>query len=175
MCMILLPNTRHNSSIVRSTSVSFEEDSQRARPGASLAALERRPYQRSPPTRPPSLSSNLLDQEPIQRSPTGPKLELESSSLFDGFCDLEPVSQCSGNRGPISKLGFNFLSTDFSHFMGVKGIPVRLCTKTELLLDSMFRLNNLPTKCVTAEPNFFRDHGAERKLSNDVAPREEDD
>jgi hypothetical protein len=65
---------------------------------------------------------------------------------------------------------FNFLSTDFSHSKGVKGIPVRLCAKTELL-------NSLPgSPPETSQPELcyckvklFRDHGAERKLSNDIA------
>jgi len=62
------------------------------------------------------------------------------------------------------------LSTDFSHSKGVKGIPVRLCAKTEMIMPS-------PTESSLAgeaevcfsKVKLFRDHGAERKLSNDVA------
>merc|ERR1711939_1202856 len=62
---------------------------------------------------------------------------------------------------------FNFLSTDFSHSKGVKGIPVRLCAKTELLTPQT-GASTEPEVCFS-KVKLFRDHGAERKLSNDVA------
>jgi hypothetical protein len=64
---------------------------------------------------------------------------------------------------------FNFLSTDFSHSKGVKGIPVRLCAKTEILSPS-HTTPDLPISEVSyCKIKLFRDHGAERKISNDVA------
>lgn len=97
-----------------------------------------------------------------------PKLELESSS-FDGFAvTWTPVH----NSQPECSIAvrFNFLSTDFSHSKGVKGIPVRLCAKTELLTTGP----GSPREPSNAElcyckVKLFRDHGAERKLSNDIA------
>jgi hypothetical protein len=97
-----------------------------------------------------------------------PKVELESAS-FDGFAvTWIPVH----NNAPECSLAvrFNFLSTDFSHSKGVKGIPVRLCAKTELLAPGP----GSPPETSKAElcyckVKLFRDHGAERKLSNDVA------
>ncbi|KAI8939702.1 hypothetical protein NX059_003457 [Plenodomus lindquistii] len=97
-----------------------------------------------------------------------PRVELESSS-FDGFVvNWTPVH----NTAPECSLAvrFNFLSTDFSHSKGVKGIPVRLCAKTELVTE----VAGSPQDRVAAElcyckVKLFRDHGAERKLSNDVA------
>ncbi|KAH7401525.1 CP2 transcription factor family protein-like protein [Pyrenochaeta sp. MPI-SDFR-AT-0127] len=97
-----------------------------------------------------------------------PRVELESSS-FDGFAvTWTPVH----NASPECSLAvrFNFLSTDFSHSKGVKGIPVRLCAKTELITDA----TGSPQEKADAElcyckVKLFRDHGAERKLSNDVA------
>ncbi|KAF2869004.1 CP2 transcription factor-domain-containing protein [Massariosphaeria phaeospora] len=97
-----------------------------------------------------------------------PKVELESAS-FDGFVvTWTPVH----NATPECSISvrFNFLSTDFSHSKGVKGIPVRLCAKTELLTS----VPGSPRESEKAElcyskVKLFRDHGAERKLSNDVA------
>ena len=99
--------------------------------------------------------------------PTKPKVELECSS-FDGFCvtwsPANGTAEC-----PIS-VRFNFLSTDFSHSKGVKGIPVRLCAKTEAVEESTLNPSG-PTgaEVCYCKVKLFRDHGAERKLSNDVA------
>ncbi|KAF2252576.1 hypothetical protein BU26DRAFT_259274 [Trematosphaeria pertusa] len=97
-----------------------------------------------------------------------PKVELDIAS-FDGFAVTwipvhNAVPECS------IAVRFNFLSTDFSHSKGVKGIPVRLCAKTELLTS----IPGSPEEGSKAElcyckVKLFRDHGAERKLSNDVA------
>ncbi|KAL3426236.1 CP2 transcription factor [Phlyctema vagabunda] len=94
------------------------------------------------------------------------RIELDTAS-FDGFSviwtpGVNGLTECN------IAVRFNFLSTDFSHSKGVKGIPVRLCAKTETLTDGS------PHAVSDAEVAFckvklFRDHGAERKLSNDVA------
>lgn len=97
-----------------------------------------------------------------------PKIELDAAS-FDGFAvTWTPVH----NAAPECSLAvrFNFLSTDFSHSKGVKGIPVRLCAKTEMITS----VPGSPEEGSKAElcyckVKLFRDHGAERKLSNDVA------
>jgi hypothetical protein len=99
--------------------------------------------------------------------PSKPRIELESSS-FDGFCVIwsppTGASEC-----PIS-VRFNFLSTDFSHSKGVKGIPVRLCAKTEMVGDPPPGAPQQSSAEVCyCKVKLFRDHGAERKLSNDVA------
>lgn len=97
-----------------------------------------------------------------------PRIELESAS-FDGFAvTWTPVLSTAPDCSVAVR--FNFLSTDFSHSKGVKGIPVRLCTKTELLTN----LQGSPLETSSPEicyckVKLFRDHGAERKLSNDVA------
>lgn len=98
--------------------------------------------------------------------PSKPRIELESAS-YDGFCvtwtPAAGMTEC-----PIS-VRFNFLSTDFSHSKGVKGIPVRLCAKTDILTDlsSAGQPSAGPEVCY-CKVKLFRDHGAERKLSNDV-------
>src|SRR5207247_1252986 len=62
---------------------------------------------------------------------------------------------------------FNFLSTDFSHSKGVKGIPVRLCAKTSTVVGQKPETEAVQEICY-GKVKLFRDHGAERKLSNDV-------
>lgn len=95
------------------------------------------------------------------------KVDLESPS-FDGFSVVwSPV--VAGTSETSVSVRFNFLSTDFSHSKGVKGIPVRLCTKTEVLSTGSPRSppESLPEICY-CKVKLFRDHGAERKLSNDI-------
>ncbi|KAK5662587.1 hypothetical protein OQA88_8501 [Cercophora sp. LCS_1] len=98
------------------------------------------------------------------------RMELETSS-FDGFS----VIWTPGVNGSVEctiAVRFNFLSTDFSHSKGVKGIPVRLCAKTRALppdgMQSPPDSSTAPEICY-CKVKLFRDHGAERKLSNDVA------
>ncbi|KOC10406.1 CP2 transcription factor [Aspergillus flavus AF70] len=97
------------------------------------------------------------------------QVQLECSS-FDGFCVTWTTSPTTGASECAISVRFNFLSTDFSHSKGVKGIPVRLCAKTEMVSPG----NADPAQGKEAEVCYckvklFRDHGAERKLSNDVA------
>ncbi|SMR60240.1 unnamed protein product [Zymoseptoria tritici ST99CH_1E4] len=99
--------------------------------------------------------------------PGKPKLELECAS-FDGFCVIWTPAPGAAEC-PIS-VRFNFLSTDFSHSKGVKGIPVRLCAKTEMIEDPSGNASKVQESEVCyCKVKLFRDHGAERKLSNDVA------
>ncbi|KAF2149905.1 hypothetical protein K461DRAFT_281140 [Myriangium duriaei CBS 260.36] len=113
--------------------------------------------------------------DPAQTSGSGndprrAKMEIEQAS-FDGFCVTWTPSSMSGQIDCPIPVRFNFLSTDFSHSKGVKGIPVRLTAKTELYLDSMSpNTNAAPAHEICyCKVKLFRDHGAERKLSNDVA------
>lgn len=153
--------------------VSFEEESQRQRPGACWQLWKEGRGTNEAHQRGGRLQA-VEFVEPGQMNggiedPSRPKIELESAS-FDGFC----VTWTPGANGltecPIS-VRFNFLSTDFSHSKGVKGIPVRLCAKTELLLDSMSPASSQQPahEVCYCKVKLFRDHGAERKLSNDVA------
>ncbi|KAJ5337409.1 CP2 transcription factor [Penicillium brevicompactum] len=63
---------------------------------------------------------------------------------------------------------FNFLSTNFSHSKSVKGIPVRLCATTELLSPGEELDVTRDMELAYCKVKLFRDHGAERKRSNDV-------
>jgi hypothetical protein len=151
--------------------VSFEDEQQRAKPGACWQLWKEgrgtnEAHQRG---------GKLLAVEYVDPNQGGdnetrrPQIELESAS-FDGFCVTWVPNPSTGSSDCSIAVRFNFLSTDFSHSKGVKGIPVRLCAKTEMIMPS-------PTESSLAgeaevcfsKVKLFRDHGAERKLSNDVA------
>ncbi|KAL4897055.1 CP2 transcription factor-domain-containing protein [Aspergillus ambiguus] len=96
-------------------------------------------------------------------------VQLESSS-FDGFCVTWTSNPATGAPDCAISVRFNFLSTDFSHSKGVKGIPVRLCAKTEIVRsDALVANPTTDAEVCYCKVKLFRDHGAERKLSNDVA------
>ncbi|KAL8788482.1 MAG: hypothetical protein Q9213_001705 [Squamulea squamosa] len=97
------------------------------------------------------------------------RVELEKSS-FDCFSVTWSPAQGASRAECSVAVRFNFLSTDFSHSKGVKGIPVRLCAKTEILSPGTPDSPPGPISEVCfCKVKLFRDHGAERKLSNDVA------
>ncbi|KAI4167287.1 MAG: hypothetical protein LQ343_007331 [Gyalolechia ehrenbergii] len=98
-----------------------------------------------------------------------PRAELERSS-FDCFSVTWSPAQGTSSAECSVAVRFNFLSTDFSHSKGVKGIPVRLCAKTEIVCPGTPDSPPGPISEVCfCKVKLFRDHGAERKLSNDVA------
>jgi hypothetical protein len=94
------------------------------------------------------------------------RVSLETASL-DGFS----VLWTPGPRGSADcniAVRFNFLSTDFSHSKGVEGLLSRFCAKTEVVsTGSRHDSLEAPEICFCGV-KLFRDHGAERKLSNDV-------
>ncbi|PTU21774.1 hypothetical protein P175DRAFT_0508692 [Aspergillus ochraceoroseus IBT 24754] len=96
------------------------------------------------------------------------QIQLEHSS-FDGFCVTWSPSPITGTSECAISVRFNFLSTDFSHSKGVKGIPVRLCAKTERISGGASDTAGKESEVCYCKVKLFRDHGAERKLSNDVA------
>lgn len=149
--------------------VSFEDEQQRQRPAACWQLWKEgrgtnEAHQRGGRLQAveyvPSTPSSNQDHSRVQ-------MELESSS-FDGFCVLwTPVN---GNNECNISVRFNFLSTDFSHSKGVKGIPVRLCAKTQVIGAPEVLHDSTPSSEVCyCKVKLFRDHGAERKLANDVA------
>jgi hypothetical protein len=194
------PGTRYRTFI----RISFEDEQQRAKPancwqlwkegrgtneahqrGGKLLAVE---YVES-------AANSHHHQSHHSQSPDGgvddkrTRVDLDTAS-FDGFSVIWTPGMGMG-LGPegtavVANIAvrFNFLSTDFSHSKGVKGIPVRLCAKTSILPplspDHSPNSNASPPQQQSqqAQPQqevsyckvkLFRDHGAERKLSNDVA------
>lgn len=143
--------------------VSFEDEQQRQKPAGCWQLWKEgrgtnEAHQRG---------GRLQAVEYVAPSSTGlndssrPRMELECAS-FDGFCVVWTPANGSAEC-PIS-VRFNFLSTDFSHSKGVKGIPVRLCAKTQVIGE-----DQALSEVCHCKVKLFRDHGAERKLSNDVA------
>ncbi|PBP19172.1 hypothetical protein BUE80_DR010005 [Diplocarpon rosae] len=149
--------------------VSFEDEQQRQRPatcwqlwkegrgtneahqrGGKLQAVE-------------YVEANQLAEDDDKRT----RVELDTAS-FDGF-SIVWTPGGSGAAECNMAVRFNFLSTDFSHSKGVKGIPVRLCAKTETMPDGSPSAKPEFSEIAFCKVKLFRDHGAERKLSNDVA------
>jgi hypothetical protein len=151
--------------------ISFEDEQQRLRPTQCWQLWK----EGRGSTEAHHRGGRLQAVEFVDPTPSGgldqalrPRVELESAS-FDGFA----VKWTPSPHGPPEcqlSVRFNFLSTDFSHSKGVKGIPVRLCAKTQLVAaePSMSPTSSAPEVCF-CKVKLFRDHGAERKLSNDVA------
>jgi hypothetical protein len=151
--------------------VSFEEQEQRSNPVRSWELWKdgrglNEAYKRQ---------SELLAVEfvePFQDSASfleHRQIRLEKATV-DGFCvtwTADPTAKVCRYTIPLR---FNFLSTDFSRSKGVKGVPVRLCAKTQILRsdgeEQMMGRDSEMCYCVV---KLFRDHGAERKLSNDRA------
>ncbi|KAI9694218.1 MAG: hypothetical protein M1820_009117 [Bogoriella megaspora] len=151
--------------------ISFEDESQRQRPGACWQLWKEGRGTSEAHQRGGRLQAvEHVDQAQLggPEDPTRPTVE-ETYSSFDGFCvewTLAPNGSAACNIG----VRFNFLSTDFSHSKGVKGIPVRLCAKTEMIDGPAVVSLGRPTAEVCfCKVKLFRDHGAERKLSNDAA------
>lgn len=92
-----------------------------------------------------------------------------TNESFDGFSFYWTPTPGSMPECTV-QARFNFLSTDFSLSKGVKGVPVRLCAKTEIVTPEVNTMTNVPTREISyCSVKTFRDHGSERKLANDRA------
>ncbi|KAK7745927.1 hypothetical protein SLS53_002646 [Cytospora paraplurivora] len=162
----IAPGTRFRT-FVR---VSFEDEQQRQKPGVCWSLWKEGRGTNEAHQRGGKLQAVEYVEagQPAEGDDKRTRVELESAS-FDGFS----VIWTPGVNGAVEcnvAVRFNFLSTDFSHSKGVKGIPVRLCAKT-----TPFPAVGSPSAADSAQEicyckvKLFRDHGAERKLSNDVA------
>ena len=151
--------------------ISFEDEQQRQKPsacwqlwkeGRGLAEAHQRGGRLQAVE---YVDPNQGGDDEVRRS----RIELESAS-FDGFSVVWTPNGSSNIADCSVAVRFNFLSTDFSHSKGVKGIPVRLCAKTEMISSGTPDSPPAPSSEVCfCKVKLFRDHGAERKLSNDVA------
>ena len=151
--------------------ISFEDEQQRQRPSACWQLWKEgrglaEAHQRSGKLQAVEyVDPNQGGDEETKR----PRVELETAS-FDCFSVTWTPSPGSTTAECSVAVRFNFLSTDFSHSKGVKGIPVRLCAKTEIISSGTPDSPPGPVSEVCfCKVKLFRDHGAERKLSNDVA------
>lgn len=150
--------------------VSFEDDEQRLKPGVCWSLWKEGRGTNEAHQRGGKLQAVEFVEagQPAEGDDKRTRVELETSS-FDGFSVIWTPGINGAPEVSIA-VRFNFLSTDFSHSKGVKGIPVRLCAKTTPFSSD----GSQPTADTAREICFckvklFRDHGAERKLSNDVA------
>ncbi|EJT75824.1 hypothetical protein GGTG_05753 [Gaeumannomyces tritici R3-111a-1] len=164
----IVPGTRFRT-FVR---VSFEDEQQRLKPGVCWSLWKEGRGTNEAHQRGGKLQAVEYVEagQPAEGDDKRTRIELESSS-FDGFSVIWTPG-INGAAECTVAVRFNFLSTDFSHSKGVKGIPVRLCTKTSTFpVDSAPQAGSDPaaTEICYCKVKLFRDHGAERKLSNDVA------
>ena len=176
--------------------ISFEDDEQRQKPAACWQLWKEgrgsaESHQRGGKLQAVEFAkSNQSEQD---SGKARPRIDLEMAS-FDSF--IVNWTPAPGSTDCNIAVRFNFLSTDFSHskgmlrappafvssflasqytdfpifVLGVKGIPVRLCAKTELVSSATPESPSRPTAEVCyCKVKLFRDHGAERKLSNDIA------
>ncbi|KAI0102563.1 CP2 transcription factor-domain-containing protein [Nemania sp. FL0031] len=161
-----VPGTKYRTFI----RISFEDDQQRQKPGVCWSLWKEGRGTNEAHQRGGKLQAVEYVEagQPVEGNDKRTRIELESSS-FDGFC----VTWTPGVNGAAEcniAVRFNFLSTDFSHSKGVKGIPVRLCAKTSVLSTPESSPPSEPVSEICyCKVKLFRDHGAERKLSNDVA------
>ncbi|OGE53386.1 hypothetical protein PENARI_c008G07912 [Penicillium arizonense] len=150
--------------------ISFEEEEQRARPSACWQLWkEGRGSSEAHQRGGKLLAVEYVD--PLQGGGDAHKhrqVQVEKLSV-DGFCVTWTANPMTGSSDCNIPVRFNFLSTDFSHSKGVKGIPVRLCAKTELVSPGQMSGAAREVELSYCKVKLFRDHGAERKMSNDVA------
>ena len=149
--------------------VSFEGEDQRSNPVASWQLWkEGRGSKEAHERKGEVLAVEYVDpsQEDV-RNQGRQQIQLEEA-FVDGFCVTWTADTTANTYEAAISLKFNFLSTDFSRSKGVKGVPVRLCAKTEMLqsVDEDKALEDEPERCYCVV-KLFRDHGAERKSSND--------
>ena len=146
--------------------ISFEDEQQRARPAACWQLWKEGRGINEAHQRGGRLQA-VEYVEPQSNTDASPcNVELVQAA-FDGFC----VVWCPNQNGVAEcsiSVRFNFLSTDFSHSKGVKGIPVRLCAKTQIL-DASDNTAAETQEVAYCKVKLFRDHGAERKLANDIS------
>lgn len=162
--MPLVPGTRYRT-FVR---ISFEDEQQRQRPATCWQLWKEGRGTNEAHQRGGKLQAveYVEANQPAESDDKRTRVELDTAS-FDGFSVIWTPGV---NGAPECNIAvrFNFLSTDFSHSKGVKGIPVRLCAKTETLPIGSPRSTEF-SEVAYCKVKLFRDHGAERKLSNDVA------
>jgi hypothetical protein len=159
------PGTRYRTFI----RISFEDEQQRQRPATCWQLWKEGRGTNEAHQRGGKLQAveYVEASQPAESDDKRTRIELDTAS-FDGFSviwtpGMNGMAECN------IAVRFNFLSTDFSHSKGVKGIPVRLCAKTHTMSNGSPHSAPDLAEVAFCKVKLFRDHGAERKLSNDVA------
>lgn len=164
--MPVLPGSRYRTFI----RISFEDEQQRQKPGVCWSLWKEGRGTNEAHQRGGKLQAVEYVEagQPAEGDDKRTRVELDTAS-FDGFSVIWTPGANGAAECSVA-VRFNFLSTDFSHSKGVKGIPVRLCAKTVLLPpDGTSPPADADKEICYCKVKLFRDHGAERKLSNDVA------
>ena len=159
------PGTKYKTSV----RISFEEEEQRQNPSVCWGMWKDGRGTDEAHQRGGKLQAveYVAADQPADTDDNRPRIELESSS-FDGFC-VTWTPGASGSPEINLNVRFNFLSTDFSRSKGVKGLPVRLCAKTNIVPpDASLKNADIRSEVCFCKVQLFRDHGAERRLSNDI-------
>ena len=159
------PGTRYRTFI----RISFEDEQQRQRPATCWQLWKEGRGTNEAHQRGGKLQAVEYAEatQPTESDNKRTRIELDTAS-FDGFSVIWTPG-VSGMAECNIAVRFNFLSTDFSHSKGVKGIPVRLCAKTQTMSNGSPHSTPDSAEVAFCKVKLFRDHGAERKLSNDVA------
>lgn len=160
------PGTRYRT-FVR---ISFEDEQQRQRPATCWQLWKEGRGTNEAHQRGGKLQAveYVEANQPAEGDDKKTRVQLDTAS-FDGFSVIWTPG-VNGSAECSIAVRFNFLSTDFSHSKGVKGIPVRLCAKTESIpIGSPHSAAAGFSEVAFCKVKLFRDHGAERKLSNDIA------
>jgi hypothetical protein len=159
------PGTKYRTFI----RISFEDEQQRQRPSTCWQLWKEGRGTSEAHQRGGKLQAveYVEASQPAESDDKRTRIELDTAS-FDGFSviwtpGMNGMAECN------IAVRFNFLSTDFSHSKGVKGIPVRLCAKTQTMSNGSPHSAADSAEVAFCKVKLFRDHGAERKLSNDVA------
>lgn len=151
--------------------VSFEEEEQRLKPATAWQFWKEcrglcEAQQRGSKPLAVEFLGPLTDNN--KRKDKHCQVQLEHQS-FDGFCVIWATNLATDSPSCDVLVRFNFLSTDFTRAKGVKGVPVRLCAKTEVLSQGEERtVVERRSELCHCKIKLFRDHGAQRKLANDV-------
>lgn len=105
--------------------VSFQEEEKRAKPAACWQLWKEGRGSSEAPQRGGKLHA-VEYVDPLQGGDVDPKCRqvLVESTSFDGFCVTWTAGPNMGISDCTIAIRFNFLSTDFSHSKGVKGVPV---------------------------------------------------
>lgn len=149
--------------------ISFEDEQQRQRPATCWQLWKEGRGTNEAHQRGGKLQAveYVEANQPAESDDKRTRVDLDTAS-FDGFSVVWTPGVNGSSECNIA-VRFNFLSTDFSHSKGVKGIPVRLCAKTETISSGSPHSATEYSEVAFCKVKLFRDHGAERKLSNDVA------
>ncbi|KAJ5267898.1 hypothetical protein N7478_010706 [Penicillium angulare] len=141
--------------------VSFHQEEQRSNPGVYWQYWKKGRGKSYPE---PHMKGPLAVEYAGQSS----FIEVEQQSL-DGFCVTWISAPALLMPECNISIRFDFLSTDFTRSKGMKGMPLQLCAKTNQVSteDTTYPSDQPETCYCILKP--FRDHGAQRKLSNDSA------